>query len=132
MVTYEGLVNYIERDRAAYRGDKFAEQGKEFYRFKLLDSQKRFLKNLIEGKVTDCPRGFGKTFLIKLYAEYLNKVHDEVKYYDEKADDYISCEESIKEYLLNTNMIKEALICNKERAISEYNVTPEIIKTLEN
>lgn len=90
----------------------------------LSQSQKKLLKNLIEGKVTDCPRCIGKTFVVQLYADYLNYLTDMCKYDSSIAtDDYISGYDCcLENHLLSYKVVKNALYKNKEKAMMEYNI----------
>lgn len=134
MINVENLIHYIEHERGNYHGEKFDRNkfpyGKNVI---LLDTQKMFLENLVNGKVTDCPRCFGKTFLINLYAEYLNNQHDDVKYnHNIVADDYITCNEMISKGILSNEHIARAIKTNKAKAVAEYNLTNETVNKIEN
>lgn len=105
----------------------------------LTKAQEKFLGNLCEGKLTDTPRGFGKTFIIKLYCECLDYYMDMVKYDPNiKKDDYISLEETInswKPYGISPYQPKRLVeIYNKcenpEKALREYNSTAEYMEKL--
>lgn len=133
MISCENLCHYIEHERGNYYGEKF-DKGKftNGRNIILLDDQKRFLENLVFGKITDCPRCFGKTFLINLYAEYLNKQHDELKFDDEIiADDFITSDEILSKGLLTKKHLANALKQNPTKAKREYNLTDEMIEKLQ-
>ena len=53
MITLDMWLDYIEKK-------VFTKSGKLIYQ--LTPAQKKFLGNLCEGKLTDTPRNFGKTF----------------------------------------------------------------------
>lgn len=122
MITLDMCLDYIE--------DKlFTQSGKRIYT--LTSAQKKFIGNLCEGKLTDTPRNFGKTFLIELYAECLNHYVDEVKY-TEKADDYISLYEMFDGtegiLPLSISNVIDAYKINPEIAMREYNFTEKDIE----
>lgn len=124
MITLDMCLKYIENKI-------FTKTGKQIQ--PLTPAQKKFLGNLCEGKLTDTPRNFGKSFLIELYAECLNYYVDQVKY-TVKPDDYISLEEMLEGYngfapLLNKNIV-DAYDCNSERAMREYNFKEEDLEWL--
>lgn len=124
MITLDMCLDYIEKK-------VFTKSGKLIYQ--LTPAQKKFLGNLCEGKLTDTPRNFGKTFLIEPYAECLNYYVDQVKY-TVKPDDYISLEEMLERYngfapLLN-KIIVDAYDCNSEIAMREYNFKEEDLEWL--
>ena len=92
---------------------------------------------MCEGKITDTPRNFGKTFLIKLYCECLNYYTDMVKYDPNiKKDDYISLEETInswRPYNTNPYQLKglvEAYDECGEEMLKEYNSTAEYMEKI--
>ena len=129
MVEYEKVIDFIEGRNKLVPRTRFLE--KSFYvpvedKIILQEDQKLFIKNLVEGKITDVPRNFGKTFLILLYAEYLDYLHDNVKYSNEiKADDYISCHCLIQRGM-DKKFIVRALRTNGEAAIRDYNINLDV------
>lgn len=99
----------------------------------LTEPQKKFLKNLCEGKLTDTPRCFGKTFVIKLYCECLDYYTDSIKWYEVKPDDYISLDEAVNGFpsgakLLDVQYVVDAYKTSSEKAMREYNFDEEFIK----
>lgn len=130
MISYEDCLNYIENIMPNYHDSLMNFKVKPIKNIKLADCQKRLLKNLIDGKITDCPRGMGKTLVIQLYADYLNYVHDMNKYDENIAnDDYISgleCYDSP----LDLRVIKNELYKNKELAMKKYNISEKEVSEL--
>ena len=132
MICYEDAIDYIENKRNTtwalfdFIGVQYGST------VRLLDFQKEFLKNLIDGKITNCPRGMGKTFVIKLYAEYLNYVTDVCKYdtFDVTADAYVNSDDTIESGLLSADCMKQALQADKEKAIDEYNISEKMLNKL--
>ena len=128
MITLEMCLDYIENKM-------FTKSGKIIY--PLTPAQKKFLGNLCEGKLTNAPRNFGKTFLIELYAECLNYYIDQVKY-TIAADDYISLYEMLKGYNngdampLSKKSIVDAYNVNSKAAMREYNFNKEDLEWLMN
>ena len=133
MITLDMCLDYIEHPK---RGHCMFEEIK--YPVTLSEAQKKFLGNLCEGKITDTPRGFGKTFLIKLYCECLNYYTDMAKYESNiKYDDYISLEETINSHMeafhfnpYNTKWLVKTYEEHKEKALREYNSTAEYMEKL--
>lgn len=130
MISYKDCLNYIENILPNYPMSLINFKVGSIpipKNIELSDSQKKLLKNLIEGKVTNCPRCMGKTFVIQLYADYLNYVHDNCKYNsDIVCEDYISGVECI-DTPLSQQMIKNGLYQNKEKAMEEYNIPEEYV-----
>ena len=101
------------------------------YGTELTKAQKRFLSNLCEGKLTNTPRNFGKTFVINLYAKCLDYYTDSIKWKEVDADDYISLKETIDGFndlipnggyiMYNKDYIVDAYKVNSELAMREYN-----------
>ena len=131
MITLEMCLDYIEHPK------KFHIFKDIRYPVTLSEAQKKFLGNLCEGKITDTPRNFGKTFLIKLYCECLNYYTDMVKYDPNiKKDDYISLEETINSWRpYNTNpyqlkrLVETYDECGEEM-LKEYNSTVEYMEKI--
>lgn len=129
MITLEMCLEYIEHPNKSHIFKDIR------YPVTLSEAQKKFLGNLCEGKITDTPRNFGKTFLIKLYCECLNYYTDMVKYDPNiKKDDYISLEETINSWRpYNTNpyqlkRLVEAYDECGEEMLKEYNSTAEYME----
>jgi hypothetical protein len=109
MIKTDDVVKYIEK----------------IYGVDLFDYQIKLLDNIIQGKITDTPRGCGKSFLIKGYCDYLNYVHDMCKYDSSIiTDDYISGTEVIhtKPSLLSIKIVKQAFMANPDMARREFNI----------
>lgn len=122
MITLEMCLDYIEHHRIpSMSADMFRTP------IQLTKSQKKFLKNLCEGKLTDTPRCFGKTFIIKLYCECLDYYSNVVKYGEATADDYISLNEFMDDFKefdvkpLDMKYIASAYKFVPEKAMREYN-----------
>ncbi|WP_313069789.1 hypothetical protein [Lacrimispora sp.] len=131
MITYEDCINYIENILPTYSPSIMNwKTWQSSNKISLSQSQKKLLKNLIEGKVTNCPRCMGKTFVIHLYADYLNYITDMCKYDDSiKAEDYISGYDCcLENHLLSHKIVKNALYQNKEKAMIEYNILSDEIE----
>lgn len=122
MITLEMCLDYIENKLFTASGERI---------YPLTPAQKKFLGNLCEGKLTDTPRNFGKTFLIELYAECLNYYVDQVKY-TIQADDYISLYEMFNGtddiVPLSISNVVDAYKVNPEIAMREYNFTEKDIE----
>ena len=58
----------------------------------LLDYQKKMLKAIFDGKEFRSPRGSGRTFVVKLYADYIQSVFDRNDY-TVKPEVYIAWDE---------------------------------------
>lgn len=118
MITLEMCLDYIDAHHCTIQ---------------LTKSQKKFLKNLCEGKLTDTPRCFGKTFIIKLYCECLDYYSDNLKYGLAVADDYISLNEFMDDFReydvkpLSMKYIAEGYKIAPETAMREYNFEPSDI-----
>ena len=135
MITLDMCLDYIEHPRRPPH--IWGEIFKNKYPVILSEAQKKFLGNLCEGKITDTPRCFGKTFLIKLYCECLDYYTDMVKYDPGiQKDDYISLKEAIdswKPYGVNpysSKWILEMYEEYQEKALREYNGTVEYMEEL--
>lgn len=91
----------------------------------LFPAQKRFLANLCEGKLTDTPRCFGKTFVINLYCKALDYYTDSIKWGEAEADDCISLSEMHEGVgpvkMLSSYHIQNAYNTNAKLAMREYN-----------
>ena len=115
MITLDMCLEYI------------AKHGEDHYGrpINLFPAQKRFLANLCDGKLTDTPRCFGKTFVIGLYCKALDYYTDAIKWGEVDADDYISLSEMQEGFgdikLLSENMIRDAYYTNPKLAMREYN-----------
>lgn len=129
MITLEMCLDYIEHSRIP---SMFADMFRTS--IQLTKSQKKFLKNLCEGKLTDTPRCFGKTFIIKLYCECLNYYSDAIKYGGAVADDYISLNEFMDDFKeldmkpLDMKSIAKGYKIAPEIAMREYNFEPTDIE----
>lgn len=131
MITLDMCLDYIENPKVIpciFKNIK--------YPVTLSDAQKKFLSNLCEGKITDTPRNFGKTFIIKLYCECLNYYTDIAKYDSSIPDDYITLEETIdswKSHNINpysSKYLLDAYAIHKEKMLREYNGTAEYMERL--
>lgn len=134
MISYKECLDYIENKRSFINHEKFfsccflPENGTG--NIKLLDCQKHFLKNLINSKITDCPRGMGKTMVIKLYSEYLNYISDMCKYYDEiTVDDTIYGDDAVRDKILDIEYLRNSLYLNQKKAMKEYNISEKSLRT---
>ena len=91
----------------------------------LFPAQKKFLANLCEGKLTNTPRCFGKTFVINLYCKALDYYTDAIKWGEAEADDYICLSEMLEGFgpvkPLSQHHIQDAYNTNAELAMREYN-----------
>ena len=72
----------------------------------------------------------GKTFVIQLYADYLNYVTDMCKYDSSiVTDEYISGYDCcLENHLLSYKAVKNALYQNKDKAMVEYNILADDIE----
>ena len=133
MITLEMCLDYIKHPK---RKPYMFKEIK--YPVELTETQKKFLGNLCEGKLTSTPRIFGKTFIIKLYCECLDYYTDMAQYETNiKYDDYISLEETINSYMekfhfhpYDTKLLVETYDVHKEKALREYNSTSEYMEKL--
>jgi len=136
MITLDMCLDYIEHPKRDPH--IWGEIFKNKYPVVLSEAQKKFLGNLCEGKITDTPRNFGKTFLIKLYCECLDYYMDMAKYDPSIQDDYITLEEIIdswKPYGINpysSEYLLKAYEIHKEKMLREYNGTAEYMERLKN
>lgn len=133
MDIYKNCIEYIENKRSFINNDKFFSSGflpeNGTGNIKLLNCQKHFLKNIIDGKVTDCPRGMGKTMVIKLYSEYLNYISDMCKYDNEiSVDDVISGDDAVKDGVLSIHHLRNSLYRNQRKAMKEYNISEKSLR----
>lgn len=107
MINLEDAVKYIEFTR----------------KVKLKEYQIELLVNIMQKKITDCPRGCGKTLVINGYADYLNNVHDMCKHSSlVKADETICGERVIKETPSLLPVIKSVFATNPDVARREFNM----------
>mgnify|MGYP003292969143 CR=1 FL=1 len=136
MITLDMCLDYIEHPKRDPH--IWGEIFKNKYPVVLSEAQKKFLGNLCEGKITDTPRNFGKTFLIKLYCECLDYYMDMAKYDPSMQDDYITLEETIdswKPYGINpysSEHLLKTYEIHKEKMLREYNGTAEYMERLKN
>lgn len=126
MITLDMCLNYIQKHcKSPYFKNVPIE---------LSPAQKKFLGNLCEGKLTDTPRCFGKTFVIDLYGKCLNYYTDSIKWGGAKADDYISLKEANEGFgelkPFSHKIVMQAYVMNKEKAMREYNFKEEDLEAL--
>ena len=117
MITLDMCLDYIKK-----YGEHPHHKG---WPVELLPAQKKFLANLCDGKLTNTPRCFGKTFVINLYCQALDYYTDAIKWGETEADDYISLSEMHEGYgnlkILPEKMIRDAYYTNQKLAMREYN-----------
>lgn len=119
MITLEMCLDYIQH----HRREPYIFAETMYDSIELTKVQKKFLKNLCEGKITDTPRVFGKTFIIKLYCECLDYYTDMVKYNPSiKKDDYISLTEAAEGFC----EVFSTSYYSRQAIIDAYNTNPEI------
>lgn len=115
MITYENALDFIEN----------------YLNIKLFTYQKRMLKNLIDGKITNMPRCTGTSLVINSYAKYLDHKHYNCKLTGD-YDDYITYEEIQKSTskergkrppISYDDGIDKCIKEDIEAAIREYNIT---------
>ena len=115
MITLDMCLNYINKYGRNSCGRPI----------ELFPAQKRFLANLCEGKLTNTPRCFGKTFVIDLYCKAFDYYTDSIKWGEADADDYISLSEMLEGFgsvkPLSQYHIQDAYNTNAELAMREYN-----------
>lgn len=121
MITLDMCLDYINKH---HHGQVFP--------IELFPAQKRFLANLCEGKLTNTPRCFGKTFIIDLYCNALDYYTDSIKWGETEADDYISLSEMHEGVwqvnILSPYYVRDAYYTNPELAMREYNFDEEDFK----
>lgn len=88
--------------------------------------QKKLLEYISEGKIISCPRCMGKSYVIKIYTEWLNWKMDTISH--SEADEIIIMDECINDGLYNKKLLKESMERNLLHAIQEYNID---LKTLD-
>ena len=88
--------------------------------------QKKLLEYISEGKIVSCPRCMGKTYVVKIYTEWLNWKMDTIGY--SEADEIITMDECISDGMYNKKLLKESMERNLLHAIQEYNID---LKTLD-
>ena len=124
MITLDMCLDYIDKHCKPSWNSPFP--------IELLPAQKRFLANLCEGKLTNTPRCFGKTFIIDLYCKALNYYTDAIKWGEAEADDYISLSEMHEGagpiHLLSQKCIQNAYDTNPTLAMREYNFDEDNFK----
>lgn len=127
MITLEMCLEYLKHPKYEFM---FKDTYPSWLRppIVLTEAQQKFLGNLCEGKLTNTPRCFGKTLIIKLYCECLDYYTDSIKWAETIPDDYISLQETIKSCRdtfgfspYSERQISEALKANQEKAMQEYN-----------
>ena len=88
MITLEMCLDYIKQ--------YCRNPHNEYAPIVLSDAQIKFLGNLCDGKITNTPRGFGQTMLIRLYCRCLDYYHMMARYDENiKIDDNISFKETV-------------------------------------
>lgn len=117
MITLDMCLDYIQKHCKDPHNNIFPVE--------LTSAQKRFIANLCEGKLTNTPRCFGKTFVINLYCKALNYYIDAIKWGEATADDYISLSEMNDGFgdvkPLSKELIRAAYNTNSKMAMREYN-----------
>lgn len=93
---------------------------------RLTDVQKKLLEYISEGKIISCPRCMGKSYVVKIYTEWLNWKMDTIGH--SGADEIITMDECISDGLYNKELLKESMERNLLNAIQEYNID---LKTLD-
>lgn len=94
---------------------------------KLTDAQKKLLEFISAGKIVSCPRNMGKTYVLKVYTEWLNWKMDRINH--SEADEIITMNECINhEGMYSKRLLKEFMQKNLLHAIQEYNID---LKTLD-
>ena len=88
--------------------------------------QKKLLEYISEGKIISCPRYMGKSYVIKIYTEWLNWKMDTISH--SEADEIITMDECINDGMYNKKLLKESIERNLLNAIQEYNID---LKTLD-
>ena len=88
--------------------------------------QKKLLEYISEGKIISCPRCMGKSYILKIYTEWLNWKMDTISH--SEADEIITMDECINDGLYNKKLLKESMERNLLNAIQEYNID---LKTLD-
>ena len=104
-----------------------------YSKFKMLDRpvilnnvQKKLLEYISKGKIISCPRCMGKSYVIKIYTEWLNWKMDTISH--SEADEIITMDECINDGMYNKELLKELIERNLLNAIQEYNID---LKTLD-
>lgn len=82
--------------------------------------QKKLLEYISEGKIISCPRCMGKSYILKVYTEWLNWKMDTIEH--SKADEIITMDECINDGMYNKELLKESMERNLLHAIQEYNI----------
>ena len=89
--------------------------------------QKKLLEYISEGKIVSCPRCMGKTYVLKIYTEWLNWKMDRISH--SEADEIITMNECINHKgMYSKKYLKESMEKNLLRAIQEWNID---LKTLD-
>lgn len=88
--------------------------------------QKKLLEYISEGKIISCPRCMGKSYIVKIYTEWLNWKMDTIGH--SEADEIITMDECINDGMYNKKLLKESMERNLLNAIQEYNID---LKTLD-
>ena len=91
----------------------------------LTNAQKKLLEYISKGKIVSCPRQMGKSYVIKIYTEWLNWKIDFISH--SKADEIITMRECI-DALYDKHKLKELMQENLLKTIQEYNID---LKTLD-
>lgn len=88
--------------------------------------QKKLLEYISEGKIISCPRCMGKSYVIKIYTEWLNWKMDTISH--SEADEIITMDACINDGMYNKKLLKESIERNLLNAMQEYNID---LKTLD-
>lgn len=121
MVDYKDVIEYIENRAKPALSFQYGG-GPVQKAITLNNSQKRFVKNLVEGKITRVSRGFGKTTLIGMYADYLNDAHDTCvinKNYDESIS---GVADMINSKIMSKEFVLDALRHDTKGMMEEFNI----------
>ena len=98
---------------------------------KLTDAQKKLLEFISEGKIVSCPRCMGKTYVLKIYTEWLNWKMDRISH--SEADEIITMNECINhEGMYSKKYLKEFIQSNLLHAIQEFNIDLKTLDILQN
>lgn len=77
------------------------------YNVQLFDYQKRFLENIVHGRVTAVPRACGTSMLLNGYHAYLSDFYNRRKFEATGYDDAVSGYDVLRHRMLNWEGLKE-------------------------